>query len=52
MNGGGKVPAMVFFDGLDVTKEIQYLKGVADLAERHRLSDRGRPGQWREHPVS
>ena len=34
MNGGGKVPAMVFFDGLDVTKEIQYLKGVADLAER------------------
>jgi Esterase FrsA-like len=34
MNGSGKVPAMVFFDGLDVTKEIQYLKGVADLAER------------------
>jgi alpha-beta hydrolase superfamily lysophospholipase len=30
----GKVPAMVFFDGLDVTKEIQYLKGVADLAAR------------------
>jgi hypothetical protein len=34
VNGGGKVPAMVFFDGLDVTKEIQYFKGVADLAER------------------
>ncbi len=34
MNGGGKAPAMVFFDGLDVTKEIQYLKGVADLAAR------------------
>jgi dipeptidyl aminopeptidase/acylaminoacyl peptidase len=34
MNGGGPVPAMVFFDGLDVTKEIQYLKGVADLAAR------------------
>ena len=34
MNGGKKVPAMVFFDGLDVTKEIQYLKGVADLAAR------------------
>jgi dipeptidyl aminopeptidase/acylaminoacyl peptidase len=33
-NGGGKVPAMVFFDGLDVTKEIQYFKGVADLAAR------------------
>ena len=33
-NRGGKVPAMVFFDGLDVTKEIQYLKGVADLAAR------------------
>jgi dipeptidyl aminopeptidase/acylaminoacyl peptidase len=33
-NRGGKVPAMVFFDGLDVTKEIQYLKGVADLASR------------------
>jgi dipeptidyl aminopeptidase/acylaminoacyl peptidase len=31
---GGKVPAMVFFDGLDVTKEIQYFKGVADLAAR------------------
>lgn len=34
INGGKKVPAMVFFDGLDVTKEIQYLKGVADLAAR------------------
>src|SRR5258707_10806926 len=33
-NGGGKVPAMVFFDGLDVTKEIQYFKGVADLVAR------------------
>ena len=33
-NGGGKVPAVVFFDGLDVTKEIQYLKGVADLVAR------------------
>jgi dienelactone hydrolase len=33
-NSGGKVSAMVFFDGLDVTKEIQYLKGVADLAAR------------------
>ena len=33
-NRGGPVPAVVFFDGLDVTKEIQYLKGVADLAAR------------------
>jgi len=33
-NAGGRVPAMVFFDGLDVTKEIQYFKGVADLAAR------------------
>ena len=33
-NRSGKVPAMVFFDGLDVTKEIQYLKGVADLVAR------------------
>ncbi len=33
-NRGGKVPAMVFFDGLDITKEIQYFKGVADLAAR------------------
>lgn len=33
-NGSGKVPAMVFFDGLDVTKEIQYFKGVADLVAR------------------
>ena len=29
-----KQPAMVFFDGLDVTKEIQYFKGVADLVAR------------------
>src|SRR5215813_2277461 len=29
-----KTPAMVFFDGLDVTKEIQYFKGVADLVAR------------------
>ena len=33
-NPGGKLPAMVFFDGLDVTKEIQYFKGVADLVAR------------------
>ena len=30
----GKGPAVVFFDGLDVTKEIQYFKGVADLVAR------------------
>ena len=31
---GRKAPAMVFFDGFDVTKEIQYFKGVPDLAAR------------------
>ncbi len=30
----GPVPVMVFFDGFDVTKEIQYFKGVPDLAAR------------------
>ena len=30
----GRAPAMIYFDGFDVTKEIQYFKGVADLAER------------------
>jgi dipeptidyl aminopeptidase/acylaminoacyl peptidase len=33
-NNAGKVPAVVFFDGLDITKEIQYFKGVADLVAR------------------
>jgi hypothetical protein len=30
----GPVPAMVFFDGFDITKEIQYFKGIRDLAAR------------------
>jgi len=30
----GPVPVMVFFDGFDITKEIQYFKGVPDLAAR------------------
>lgn len=30
----GPVPAMVFFDGFDVTKEMQYFKGVPDLVSR------------------
>jgi dienelactone hydrolase len=30
----GRQPAMVFFDGFDITKEIQYFKGVPDLARR------------------
>ena len=30
----GKAPAMVFFDGFDITKEIQYFKGVPDLVAR------------------
>jgi dipeptidyl aminopeptidase/acylaminoacyl peptidase len=29
-----RVPAMVFFDGFDITKEMQYFKGVPDLAAR------------------
>ncbi|MBO0889932.1 MAG: prolyl oligopeptidase family serine peptidase [Acidothermales bacterium] len=36
-NGAGRPgprPAMVYFDGFDITKEIQYFKGVADLAAR------------------
>ena len=30
----GPAPAMIFFDGFDVTKEIQYFKGVPELAAR------------------
>ncbi|HUK58644.1 MAG TPA: alpha/beta fold hydrolase [Stellaceae bacterium] len=30
----GRAPAMVFFDGFDVTKELQYFKRVPDLAAR------------------
>src|SRR5688572_6058710 len=29
-----RAPCVVFFDGLDVTKEIQYMRGVPDLAKR------------------
>jgi pimeloyl-ACP methyl ester carboxylesterase len=32
--GGKPAPAVVFFDGFDITKEIQYFKGVPDLAAR------------------
>ena len=31
VTGGRPAPAMVFFDGFDVTKELQYFFGVADL---------------------
>lgn len=31
---GGRAPAMVYFDGLDITKEIQYFRGIPDLALR------------------
>src|SRR5262249_56758359 len=34
VNGTKAAPAMVFFDGFDVTKELQYGYGVADLAAR------------------
>jgi dienelactone hydrolase len=30
----GPAPAMVFFDGFDITKEMQYFKGVPDLVAR------------------
>ena len=30
----GQAPAVVFFDGFDITKEMQYFKGIADLAAR------------------
>lgn len=30
----GRAPALVFLDGFDVTKEIQYFKGVPDLVAR------------------
>ena len=29
-----RVPCVVFFDGLDVTKEIQFVRGVTDLIKR------------------
>ena len=32
--GGKPAPAMVFFDGFDITKEIQYFKGIPELAAR------------------
>jgi dienelactone hydrolase len=32
--GGKPSPAVVFFDGFDITKEIQYFKGVPDLVAR------------------
>ena len=35
---------MVFFDGFDVTKELQYGYGVPTRRARHRLPDRRRPG--------
>lgn len=31
---GGKGPVMLFLDGFDVTKEIQYFRGIPDLAAR------------------
>ncbi len=29
-----KAPCVVFFDGLDITKELQYLRGVAEFSRR------------------
>ena len=33
----GRVPVMLFLDGFDVTKEIQYFKGIPDLAARGKI---------------
>jgi dienelactone hydrolase len=33
-HAAGRAPAMVFLDGFDITKEIQYFKGVPDLVAR------------------
>src|SRR4029078_8620823 len=32
--GGKPAPAIVFFDGFDITKEIQYFKGIHDIVGR------------------
>src|SRR4051812_35733018 len=34
VTGGKPAPALVFFDGFDITKEIQYFKGIPDLVAR------------------
>ena len=31
---GAKAPSVVFFDGLDITKELLYMRGVPDLVKR------------------
>jgi dienelactone hydrolase len=33
-HGPGPHPVMIFFDGFDITKEIQYFKGIPDLVAR------------------
>jgi dipeptidyl aminopeptidase/acylaminoacyl peptidase len=32
--GSNRAPTVVFFDGLDITKELQYFRGVPELAKR------------------
>lgn len=32
--GGGPYPCVVFFDGLDITKELQFVRGVDELRRR------------------
>ena len=32
--GSAKLPTVVFFDGLDITKELQYFRGVPELVKR------------------
>jgi dipeptidyl aminopeptidase/acylaminoacyl peptidase len=33
-DAGGPLPTLVFFDGLDITKEMQYFRGVPELIKR------------------
>src|SRR5215475_4108610 len=48
----GRQPCVVFFDGLDVTKEIQFLAGVPELIRRcRRPRSHGRAGHRRSHPL-
>ena len=33
-NGAKRAPCVVFFDGLDITKELEYMRGVAEFVKR------------------
>ena len=49
---GRRAPCVVHFDGLDVTKELLYMRGVPDLGEaRHLRAGDGRSGHRRGDPL-